>query len=114
MIQVAVVAPNLALRAGLRSLLTAAGVLEVTGEAPDLAQVMDLLPDIDVIVYAAPGPIEAGSLSLLQDSLAEGETHPAVLLLIDELEPSTLQNLPFPTWGLLPLDATPEELSAGV
>ena len=114
MIQVAVVAPNLALRAGLRSLLTAAGVLEVTGEAPDLAQVMDLLPDIDVIVYAAPGPIEAGSLSLLKDSLAEGETHPAVLLLIDELEPSALQNLPFPAWGLLPLDATPEELSAGV
>ena len=114
MIQVAVVAPTFALRAGLRTLLTAAGPLEVAGEAPDLAGIVEMLPGIDVIVYAALGPIEAGPLSALQENLPEGESHPAVLLLIDELETPALQNLPFPTWGLLPIDAAPEELAAAV
>jgi DNA-binding NarL/FixJ family response regulator len=69
---------------------------------------------MDVIVYAVPGRIEAGSFSMFQDSLLEGEPLPPILLLIDELEPSALLNLPFPIWGLLPLDATTEELSAAV
>jgi DNA-binding NarL/FixJ family response regulator len=113
LIQVAVVAPSLALRTGLRSLLSA-GAVEVVGEASDLAQVVELLPGVDVIVHANTGPIEPGTISSLQEGLPEGEPHPAVLLLIDELDISALQELPFPAWGLLPLDATLEELSAAV
>jgi two-component system, NarL family, response regulator YdfI len=114
LIQVAVVAPNLALRAGLRSLLGAAGSLEVAGEASDLSQIIEILPGIDVIVYAVPGLTEVGALAMLQESLSEGEAHPAVLLLIDDLNTSAVHNLPYPAWGLLPMDTTPEELSAAV
>jgi two-component system, NarL family, response regulator YdfI len=114
LINIAVVAQNLALRAGLRSLLTTAGPFDVVAEASDLADVIDMIPGIDVILYAASGPIEAGSLSMLQEELSEGETHPAVLLLISGLDTTALQNLPFSAWGLLPLDSTQEELSAAV
>lgn len=114
MIRVAVVAPNLALRAGLRSLLSAAGLLDVIGEAHDLSGILELEPDVDIIVYAAPGAMEPVDLSMLSDFPSNDDSHPAVLLLIDNLDTVSTLSFSIPTWGILPLDTTPEELSAAV
>lgn len=111
MIRLAVLAPGLALRLGLRTLLDAEPELEVLAEAPSLEELPDRPGPIDVIV-AAGESIDLGSPA---HPLLESASPPALLLLLDEL-PSLrlLQSLLVPTWGVLPLDASLEELRAAV
>lgn len=111
MIRVAVVAPAVAVRAGLRALLGSEDTIEVTGEAASLPE---LLPDpagIDVLVLG----YESLSDAELEDTLqAAGDL--AILILVGE-EPEAVRSvlgLPALAWGLLPLEASMEELLAAV
>lgn len=111
MIRLAVLAPGLALRLGLRALLDAQPELEVLAEAASLDELSDHPGLIDVIVAAG----EAIDLVSPAHPLLEGASPPALLLLLDELPPlRLLQNLPVPAWGVLPLDASLEELEAAI
>jgi DNA-binding NarL/FixJ family response regulator len=114
LIRVAVIAPNRALRAGLGSLLSSNSQIELVGEAAELTEVLELAPVMDVIVYVTPSSLDAASPAKLLESLKEGEIRPAILLLVDDPDEISLQDLSLPAWGLLPLDATPDELSAAV
>jgi DNA-binding NarL/FixJ family response regulator len=114
LIRVAVIASNRALRAGLGSLLSTNSQIEVVGEAAELTEVLELAPVMDVIVYVTPSSLDAASPAKLLESLTKGEMRPAILLLVDEPDGIALQDLSLPAWGLLPLDATPDELSAAV
>jgi len=98
LIRVAVLAPTLALRVGLREVFRELDDVEVMADASTL----DELPDVDVLVLTSP------------DYLAElVDDAPAILLLTDD--PSTAaQLMDLPVWGMLSLDASPEELSAAV
>jgi DNA-binding NarL/FixJ family response regulator len=98
LIRVAVVAPILALRVGLREVLRGLEDIEVVADASTL----DELPDVDVLVLTSP------------DYLSDiGEDVPAVLLLTDDQD-AAAQLMDLPVWGVLSLDASPEELSAAV
>jgi DNA-binding NarL/FixJ family response regulator len=114
LIRVAVIAPNRALRAGLGSLLSSNSQIELVVEAAELTEVLELAPVMDVIVYVTPSSLDATSPAKLLDGLTEDELRPAILLLVDKPEEISFQDLSLPAWGLLPLDATPEELSAAV
>src|SRR5512133_873552 len=93
----------MALRVGLREVLGGLPEVEVAAEA---ARVADLsAPGIDVLVLAAADGLRA----------LEPESSPAVLLLTDDLEDvRELQNRSFPAWGVLPLNASEDELSAAI
>ncbi len=111
MIRVAVVAQAPALRSGIRALLESSPEVEVMAEAPTLEEMLPHLKSVDVLVLAAP-------LSLLEASRALLEAYlplPPLLLLYDEpaLDVPLLQSLSI-AWGLLPLDASGEELIAAV
>lgn len=98
MIRVAVLAPALALRVGLREVFRGLEDVEVVADASTLAE----LPDVDVLVLTST------------DYLSElDEDAPAVLLLTDDLSAAP-QLMDLPVWGVLSLDASPEELSAAV
>lgn len=98
MIRVAILAPALALRIGLREVLRGLDDVEVVADASSL----DELPDVDVLVLTSP------------DYLSElDEDAPAVLLLTDD-PGAAAQLMDLPVWGVLSLDASPEELSAAV
>ena len=98
MIRVAILAPALALRVGLREVFRSLEDVEVVGDASSL----DELPDADVMVLTSP------------DYLSDlDEDAPAVLLLTDD-QSAAAQLMDLPVWGVLPLDASPEELSAAV
>lgn len=98
MIRVAVLAPALALRVGLREVFRGLEELEVIADASTL----DELPDVDVLVLTSP------------DYLPDlDENSPAVLLLTDDMS-AAAQLMDLPVWGVLSLDASPEELSAAV
>ena len=103
MIRVAVVAPAMALRVGLREVLGSLSEIDVIAEA---ARVEELSASgVDVLVLAS-----ADGLRTL-----EAESAPAVLLLTDDPEDGReLQNQSLPAWGMLPVNASEDELGAAV
>jgi len=103
LIKVAVVAPAMALRVGLREVLGGLPDVEVVAEAARVAELSAL--DIEVLVLAAPDGLRA----------LDPESSPAVLLLTDDLEDvRELQNRAFPGWGVLSLNASEDELGAAI
>ena len=114
MIHIAVVAQALAMRAGLRSLLEAGDTVEVVAEAASLSELMPVLPEIDVLVLAASRLPAEHQLGLLRE-LPASEALPAVLLLSSERNAAQIMaGLLSPAWGVLPLEASAEELQAAV
>ena len=103
MIRLAVIAPAMALRVGLREVLGGLSDVEVVAEA---ARVEELpAQDVDVLVLASPDGLRA----------LEPDTAPAVLLLTDGPEDvRELQNRSLPSWGVLPVNASEDELGAAV
>ncbi len=122
MIRVAVLAPGLALRAGLRSLLQADDRIHITGEAAGLPGLEGLTAEIDVILWAFPVPAGAGNVSPLsafrsdlEKAFPDPEVYPALLLLADAPpDPGEIIDLPARAWGFLSLDASAEELLAAI
>lgn len=98
MIRVAVLAPALAFRVGLREVFRGLEDVEVVADASTLEE----LPEVDVLVLT--------SADYLPDL---DENSPAVLLLTDD-PGVTAQLLDLPVWGVLSLDAGADELSAAV
>ncbi len=115
-IRVMVVAPSQAMRAGLRSLLSDDVSLHVTGEAASLPGVGSFAwPEVDVVVQAGAEDGAAAYWNDLQASQPGSEPLPAVLLLSDEAQLNrALPDLPLRAWGVLPVDASAEELAAAV
>lgn len=98
MIRAAILAPALALRVGLREVFRELEDVEVVADA----STPDELPDVDVLVLTSP------------DYLSEfDEDAPAVLLLTDD-QSAAVKLMDLPVWGVLSLDASPEELSAAI
>ena len=112
MIQVVIVAPILAVRAGLRALLAGEPAVEVTWEAASLAESLEFPADVDVLVTAGDVDLDApGFHEWLQQQVG----HVALLTLTDHLEAArSLERLPLRAWGCLPMDASAEELAAAV
>jgi DNA-binding NarL/FixJ family response regulator len=103
LIKVAVVAPAMALRVGLREVLGGLPDVEVAAEAARVTELMS--SGIDVLVLAASDGLR----------MLEPESSPAVLLLTDDLEDvRELQNRSLPAWGVLPLNASEDELGAAI
>ncbi len=109
MIHVAVVAQALALRTGLRALLSDGELIEVVAEATSLDELETLLSDIDVLLLAEPRSLEG-----LSDLELSG-TLPSILLLSDEARAAQdLAGISPHAWGVVPMEATAEELQAAV
>jgi DNA-binding NarL/FixJ family response regulator len=98
LIRVAIVSSSMALRIGLREILRSLPDLEVIAEAGDVKEI----PAVDVLVLTS-----AEFLSELGD-----ESSPVLLLSDDPDEAARLAGLP--VWGVLPLDAGADELSAAL
>lgn len=108
-IAVVVIAPAQALRAGLRALLSGMEGIEVLAEAASIAELDPLPPGTDVLILA--GGVSAGEQGLIVNA-----HEVAILWLVDEVQavarlfPESLSH----ARGILPLEATAEEMSAAV
>jgi DNA-binding NarL/FixJ family response regulator len=114
--RVAILAPALALRAGLRALLDATNEpinpFEVVYEGASLDEFAADAPSVDVALIAE-GAAEAAAL---RRSLGQTEGQLAALILSDAPQEwaQSLATLPLRGWGLLPFDVSAEELQAGM
>jgi NarL family two-component system response regulator YdfI len=109
-IHVAVAASSLALRAGLSALLNGSSI-QVTAEAATLADLQPLPDGTDVIVLAG------GAVALPEIHLDLPQDEPVALLFLVEGSDTPLPlaaDLPVRAWGVLPLEASAEELQAAV
>ncbi|HSK99781.1 MAG TPA: response regulator transcription factor [Rubrobacteraceae bacterium] len=107
--RVIVVAATPTMRAGLRTMLETAeesGVL-VVGEASSTAEGFPGDPEADVLLVADDGALQTAAL-------ADDGAQSLVLLSEDEGAVARLRGLPLRGWGILPPDASPEELAAAV
>jgi DNA-binding NarL/FixJ family response regulator len=109
--RIAIIAPALALRTGLRSLLAASPALEVAHEAASLAGFATAADGVDVLLITA----ESFSPSVLRRALSEEDGHLGVLLISNQPEDAqSLLDLPLRAWGILPLDTSADELQAAL
>ncbi len=111
MINVVIVIPAQALRAGIRTLLAEQPEIEILAEAVSLDEVDALPNETDLLVTVE----EAAAHPALPDLLAELDPPLALLLLGDQAhEAKALIDLPLRAWGMLSQESSAEELAAAV
>lgn len=111
MIHVVVIAPTLAIRTGLRALLESDEAIIVVSEGPSLDPPEAIPSDTDVLVVSGA----AAGRAALEQALHSLDETLGVLILADQPETiEPLTGLAIRAWGLLPLDASTEELTAAV
>jgi DNA-binding NarL/FixJ family response regulator len=101
LIKVGVVAAAMALRVGLREVLNALPDVTVVAEAAH----PDELPNQEIDVLVLAGAADLGSLE---------KTTALLLLTEDAADAQGLFALSLPTWGVLPLNATEDELATAL
>jgi DNA-binding NarL/FixJ family response regulator len=107
LIRVLLIAPIPAMRAGLRALISDSDI-QIAGEATRLDSIDPAQIEADVLIYASAS---ASSLDILPDSVSSA----SLLILCNE--PSTFApalRSQGRAWGILPLEATREELLASI
>ena len=114
MIRIAIIAPGMAVRVGLRALLSDDPRVQVIGEAVDPDELDQIEGVADVILWA-PGlymNLEARQLDLSHFKLGEESA-----LLVISNEPKVIGQLallPFRAWGVLDPEASRSELLAAI
>ena len=122
-IRVVLVVPIVAIRAGLRTLLSAGGEefhsIEVIDEVANLTELEAVPPEADALLLSAEAA-SSGDLSRLLAPLPE----PVALLLLADWHPEVpnpdlfqagdLSRFPLRAWGILSVDSSAEELVAAI
>jgi NarL family two-component system response regulator YdfI len=103
LIRVTIVSPNHALRVGLREMLNRQSEIEIIGEAVQLEDVNE--KETEVAVLASVSTVR----------LLDGKRNFAILFLTDDIESVRgVLNSKTQVWGVLSVNATEEELVAGI
>ena len=109
--RVFVVAPSPMNRAGLRSMLTAVEGTDVrvVGEAASPTGPDEVFSGADAVLVADEDLLEETALAVSDDG-----SQAIVLLSEDDHSVSRLRSLPLRGWGVVPPDASPDELGAAI
>ena len=108
-IQIAILAPTLAVRVGLRTLLGAGDALQIVAETTDPAALRDTEWEVDVLILQGQESLEG------LEPLWNSDTNLGLLWISDEPEAAqTLRGVPLSAWGLLSSEASSEEMIAAV
>ena len=112
MIQVLLNVSSPALRAGLRALLSSDKTIRIVNDSLDED---DLRSEADVVITSASPALFSNSPATLNTSNALGDSPSAAILFLndDQVNVREMRRL-FGTWGVLPSDASAEELTAAV
>ena len=113
MTRVFVLAPTPMMQAGLRTMLTGAG-LQVTGESSISTDVIAELPAIDVVVVDELLLEEAGRVLTNTDTTETASVTFVVLTNNVERSVALLRSLPLRSWSIVPIDTTAAQLQAAV
>jgi len=114
LIQVTIIAPAIAVRAGLRALLNDDPRIQIIGEAANLTEIEESQTEADVVVWSPSSSLDQNGVISELNNLKIWET--AALLLIYN-DPKVMEHLMRHTarvWGLLAQESTQAELTASI
>jgi DNA-binding NarL/FixJ family response regulator len=114
LIRVSVIAPAIAIRAGLRALLSDDAQINVIAEAANLAEMADEQIDADVMIWAPASSMDLASMQSELAKLRLGETAALLLVYDDPKVMEVLTQLNVRAWGLLDVETSQTELIASV
>lgn len=114
MIRVTVIAPAIAVRAGLRALLSDDPGIQVIAEAASLSEEEQTQADNDVVIWAPGASIDHDTMNSTLSSLRIGETSAFLLIYHDPKVIEPLTQLAVRAWGVLDPESTQAELIASV
>ena len=115
MIRVTILAAHLPVRIGLREMLSGREGIEVASDAASVESAIGSLDGVDVLVMAAPLD-QTQTWTEVNELFVENETSsaPAILMLSDEPLESASSTQETRVWGILPLNASEDELEAAI
>jgi two-component system, NarL family, response regulator YdfI len=114
LIRVKIIAPVLAVRAGLRALLSDDPRIQVITEAANLSHMGETQTDADVVVWSPASSLDQDTLHSELSNLRVGETVALLLIHNDPKAMEYLTRLAVRAWGLLAPESTQAELIAGI
>jgi DNA-binding NarL/FixJ family response regulator len=110
LIRVAILAPTLAARVGLRTLLEAGQSIHVEAEAADISVLENTWWEVDVLILQGQD-----SLNQLESISNIAKSQLGLLWISDDMQAAQdLRGLSIPAWGLLSSEASSDELAAAV
>jgi DNA-binding NarL/FixJ family response regulator len=108
LIQAAILAPTLAVRVGLRTLLDVNQSIRFVVETADPTDLKNVWRDLDIVILQGQESLEE-----LESLLRASENQPGILWISDDLQAvQALRALPLPAWGILSSEASSDELIA--
>jgi NarL family two-component system response regulator YdfI len=114
LIRVSIIAPAIAVRAGLRALLSDDPQINVVADAASLAELIETPTEVDVLVWAPVLSMELTSMLAEFTKVKIGETTALLLMHNDPMVVESLLRIPVRAWGLLEPEATQTELIASI
>jgi DNA-binding NarL/FixJ family response regulator len=114
LIRISIIAPAIAVRAGLRALLSDDPQINVIAEAANLAEMAEAHREVDVIVWAPASSLDRAAMLSEFSKLKIGETAALLLVFHDPSVMESLIRLPLRAWGLLDPESTQAELIASI
>jgi two-component system, NarL family, response regulator YdfI len=111
LIQVGLISPVPAIRSGLKELLTDESGLAICAEAASVSEIRELPGVLDLILLATWG---ARLLAEAKELKARAAVLPVVFLTETDADLSSIQKWMQGAWGVLPLTASADELSAAI
>jgi NarL family two-component system response regulator YdfI len=114
LIRVSIIAPAIAVRAGLRALLSDDPQINVIAEAANLPEMADAWSEADVMVWAPSSSLDLAAMGYEFNKMKIRETTALLLVHNDPKVMESLTRLPVRAWGLLDPEATQTELIASI
>ncbi len=114
MIRVTIIAPAMAIRAGLKALLGDDPLIQVMAEGVSLSDVDSSQPEADVLIWSPAPYMELETLGLELSRLKIGESSALLLIHDDPKVMVKLSKLPLRAWGVLDPESTQAELLASI
>jgi NarL family two-component system response regulator YdfI len=114
LIRVTIIAPAIAIRAGLRALISDEPQINIIAEAANLIEITDARIETDVMVWV---PASSSDLVTLGSELTKVKMGESTALLLVHDDPKVMEYLnriPVRAWGLLDSEATQTELIASI
>jgi len=114
LIRVTVIAPAIAVRAGLRALLSDDPRIQIIGEAANLIELEEALTEADVVVWSPSLSLDPEVVLSELSNLRIGETTALLLIYNDPKAMEYLIRNAVRAWGVLAPESTQAELVASV
>jgi two-component system, NarL family, response regulator YdfI len=114
LIRVKIVAPAIAVRAGLRALLSDDPTIQVIAEATDLTKIKETQTEADVVVWSPTSSLDQDTVPSELSNMRIDETAALLMIYNDPKVIETLTRQAVRAWGVLSPEATQAELIASI